>query len=82
LQSASAAAPSPILPRRGGIFAGSKAAAAFQLSMSLSPSSGVQKKRKNPYSTPVLLGLLHFALGSSSEHRSDCRENSKKNPCF
>ena len=29
-----------------------------------------KKKRKNPYSTPVLLGLLHFALGSSSEHRS------------
>ena len=54
------------------------AAAAFQLSLSLSPSSGVQKKRKNPYSTPVLLGLLHFALGNSSEHRIACRVFTRK----
>ena len=47
----------------GGIFAGSIAAAAFQLSMSLSPSSGVQKKTQKPLLYSGLTGFTPLCTG-------------------
>ena len=79
-RASAAAQPSPILQwRHGGIFAGRNSGSRIStLYVAVAVIQECKKNAKTPYSTPVLLGLLHFALGTSSEHRIACRVFTRK----